>query len=947
MRILGRKEKKIAALLLAVVMLLGGCGKQAELSGGEELMTMTPAPGSESTQSPSSTPSEEPTQPLSPMPSAEATQSLSPMPSVEVTQPLSPASSEEPTQIPSMIPNAEPTQIPGLTPGAEPTQIPSLTPSAEPTQFLSPTPSATPTPSPSPMPSVEPTQSPSPIPSAEPTHLPSPTASATPTPSSSPLPTAKPTQAPTPTPTATPTPVWMETGTGFDVLSDGNNYVNGYYKHWGGEIADASDVICATEFVAVTEDAYYYYTNDPRVVVTIQQYDKDKKWIVPKEEYRKLVRGTRFTLEENTAYLSVTLRSSEWGIDVKSLFECGLIVGFVSEKPDFSVGTVDLDQSICGNPDRWRRGKYSETSGQLLFGDGGLSLDSYCAIEQVRYLISLPDKNWELQVLELTENNQIICRKKLINGEIWTPDKNAGKAAVTLVSTSKDTTFRQMEEMVQKYGSEIIGYYTDDGYNKVMHALTATEFVQKMNVGWNLGNSLDCKVKTRGLDANVKQELAWFNPYVEKSLIDYVAELGFNTIRIPVTWYYNTEVDEAGNLVIGEEFLARVKQVVNYAIENDLYVILNSHHDDEIIYAGVDDTEMKQVCKDAEALWRQIANYFKDYDEHLIFESYNEVDNREWSWTFGERAAEQVNQLNQVFVDTVRSTGGNNAQRILMVPTLIDKYKEQMLKAFTVPSDTASDRLIVQVHAYSQVFSQAIENDFILMEKYSRAWGVPIVIGEFGTTTKYFEPSLRTVHAANYIARAAKHGIKCIWWDNGGDYGIINRTDYSKSNLQMVEALFSGLDGMKCELGNEIIIDRPEDYADGSVQDKEIVVNRYWGAIATDKTGEAVSIPKGSKCVLSLTAQGDTSEVWLGSVAFYDKNGEVVSITTNNVARTTTAIKALFWTCDVPEEACYIRVSMYSPFTSISRDVFDQSLLEGKLKLSISVFDLEDVKLSR
>ncbi|MDD5901319.1 MAG: hypothetical protein PUC73_10565, partial [Lachnospiraceae bacterium] len=244
-------------------------------------------------------------------------------------------------------------------------------------------------------------------------------------------------------------------------------------------------------------------------------------------------------------------------------------------------------------------------------------------------------------------------------------------------------------------------------------------------------------------------------------------------------------------------------------------------------------------------------------------------------------------------------------------------------------------------------FSQAIENDFILMEKYSRQWGVPIVIGEFGTTTKYFEPSLRTVHAANYIARAAEHGIKCIWWDNGGDLGIINRTDYSKSNTAMIDALFSGLAGMKCELPNEIILDHPEDYVDGNVKDKEIVVNRYWGAIATDEDGEAIAIPKGSKCMLSLTAQGETSEVWLVSVVFYDKNGEIVPISTNNVSRTTTTIKALFWTCDVPEDACYIRVSMHSPFTSISREVFDRSLLEGKLKLSISVFDLEDVKLDR
>jgi len=825
--------------------------------------------------------------------------------------------------------------VPPLTSGIDQSQSLTVEPMATPGTKVTLSPvltegvTATPSPTPTVMPSSIPT----------PTVTPSPIPTPTVTPSPIPTPTAK------PTPGISPTPNIPEDGTGFDVLSDGDKYIYGYYKHWGGEFAEAQEAICATEFVAVNDKEYYYYTNDSRVVVTIQQYDKDNKWIVPKEEYRKLKRGTKVTLEENTEYLSITLRSSVWGIDVKELFEYGLVVGFVSSEPEFLVDTVELNPDICGDFGRWKRGTYSETTGELLLGTGGLSLEYYCEPMFERYLVSLSDKQLELQILELTQDNQVIRLKKLINGELWIPDNNTKRVAITLTSTSKDVKIEQMEDFVKQFGSELLECYQDDNYNKEMHTLTATEFMQKMNVGWNLGNSLDCKVKTRGLDANVKQELAWFNPYVEKSLIDYVAELGFNTIRIPVTWYYNTEVDAEGNLVIGKEFLARIKQVVNYAIENDLYVILNSHHDDEMIYAGVDDTEMAQVYKNAEDLWRQIAECFRDYDEHLIFEAYNEVDNRALSWSFGEKAAEQVNRLNQIFVDTVRSTGGNNANRILMVPTLIDKYNEQMLKAFVVPEDTAEDRLIVQVHAYSKLFSQTIENDFALMERYSKQWGVPIVIGEFGTTTQYFEPSLRAVHATNYIARAAEHGIKCIWWDNGGDFGIVNRTDYSKSDTELIDALFLGLEGVKCELAQEIILARPECFTDGSVQDEEIVVNRFWGAIATDCDGAAIAIPKGSKCVLSLTAQGETSEVWLGHVAFYDKNGEVVPVTTNNVSGTTTTIKALFWTCDVPEEACYIRVSLYSPFTSISREVFDQSLQDGKLILSVSVFDMEDVSL--
>lgn len=844
---------------------------------------------------------------------------------------------EEEIQRVSLTPNIEVTQVPRASSTAGPTKIPILesgmvtTPGKEPDNTT--------------LPSAAPTQevllTPDilPVPDATPTPCPILTASVTITP--------KPTATSVPTPAATPTLIAIPKGSGFDRLSDKDSYVYGYYKHWGGEFAETTEAICATEFVEVSEDEYYYYTNDPRVVVTIQQYDKDKKWIAPEEEYRKLERGTRIELEDNTEYLSITLRSAVWKLDVKELFECGLVVDFVTEKPDFGMESIAMNPELWQDLSAWQRGVYSEETGQLLLGDTGLSLKAYCETEQEKYLVLLPDHNWELRIFEFTEDNQVIELNKLVNGEIWIPEKNTEKIAVTLVDNVKGTTARQMEETIRKANLPLLEKYRDDNYNKEMREFTATEFMQTMNVGWNLGNSLDCKMKERGLDANVKQELAWFNPFVEKSLIDYVADQGFNTIRIPVTWYYNTGVDASGNLVIGEAFLARVKQVVNYAIENDLYVILNSHHDEEMIYAGVEETEMERVYQDAEALWRQIATYFKDYDEHLIFEAFNEVDNRELSWTFGEKAAEQANQLNQIFVDTVRGTGGNNKNRILMVPTLIDKYNEQMMKAFVVPKDTAKDRLIVQVHAYSMVFSQAIENDFALMESYSRQWGVPIVIGEFGTKTNYFEPSLRTVHATNYIARAAEHGIKCIWWDNGGDFGIIDRTDYSKSDKEMIDALFLGLEGRKCELEKEILLTEPEDYANGTVKDKELVVNRYWGAIATDRNGEAIAIPKGSKCMLSLTAQGEASEVWLGNVVFYDKNGEIVPITTNNVSRTTTTIKSLFWTCDVPEEACYIRVSMYDPFTNILRNVFDQSLEEGKLKLSISVFDSEDVRLNR
>ncbi|MDD5900412.1 MAG: cellulase family glycosylhydrolase, partial [Lachnospiraceae bacterium] len=529
----GQKMNKIAIFLLAMGMLFGGCGRKADPIATES-PTVTGAPML--TEAPVVTVS------LTPTGTPELT--MGSMPTEALTMTVSPALTESPmaTESPTVTESPASTEVPSETPLPVPTAEPTESPASMTTPIPTPMPSATPTPSPTP----------TPVPTVTPR----------------PTPTATPTATPLPVVIVTPTPVTIEGGTGFAVLSDGNNYVDGYYKHWGGEFEETKNAICATEFVAVTGDTYYYYTNDPRVLVTIQQYDKEKKWIIPKKEYRKLERGTKVTLEENTEFLSITLWSSVWGIDLKGLFECDLVIGFVSEEPDFSVHTVAMNLDTWGDPDRWQRGKYSESTGQLLLGDDGLSLGDYCTIEQVKYLVSLPEKSLELRIIELTQDNQVIRQKKLINGEIWTPDNNTEKAAVTLVSTSKDATVQELEEAVKQSGAKLLGYYQDDGYNTVMSPLTATEFVQKMNVGWNLGNSLDCKAKTRGLDANVKQELAWFNPYVEKALIDYVAECGFNTIRIPVTWFYNTGVDEEGNLVIGEEFLARVKQVVNYAIEN-------------------------------------------------------------------------------------------------------------------------------------------------------------------------------------------------------------------------------------------------------------------------------------------------------------------------------------------------------------------------------------------
>ena len=189
----------------------------------------------------------------------------------------------------------------------------------------------------------------------------------------------------------------------------------------------------------------------------------------------------------------------------------------------------------------------------------------------------------------------------------------------------KNTSYEEYKNIISNYQNFGLQAYNKYHANSKMKQVSASDFVKQMNVGWNLGNSLDskCVNGTRGLDAYINQELNWGNPYISKDLIDYVAQSGINTIRIPVTWYYNTGIDENGNLVVGSQWLARVQEVVDYAIANNMYVILNSHHDQPVLYAGVSEDKMQTVLKNTENLWRQIADYFKDYDEHLIFEGFN------------------------------------------------------------------------------------------------------------------------------------------------------------------------------------------------------------------------------------------------------------------------------------------------------------------------------------
>ena len=465
--------------------------------------------------------------------------------------------------------------------------------------------------------------------------------------------------------------------------------------------------------------------------------------------------------------------------------------------------------------------------------------------------------------------------------------------------------------------------------------LSATAFINSMNYGWNLGDSFDSKSNSnlRGTDGNLGQEAAWGNPVVTKELIHAVKNSGFNTIRIPITWYYNTYEDADGNLCINTAWLDRIAEVVDYCLEEGLYVIINTHHDDVLFYTGVSDSEFNTVLNNASQLWTQIADYFKDYDLHLIFEAYNEVDNKSNSFNYGDTAAAQMNQLNQVFVNAVRSTGSNNLDRILIVPTLLNGNSSIYLNSFTLPKDTAKNKLLVAVHTYTKSYSQDVEPLFQTLENFSQKISAPVIITEFGTTTEYSPAEMRTNHASNFISRAKAHGIKCIWWDNGYEYKIIDRYTLKATDNGIISALKSGYNGT-AYVSNSMQKFTSIDSFDLKMPNlgSGIIESAYWGTITTN-TKIQIS-ENASECILTLFSDGDATDIWLQRLLFYDSNGNYIK---------GYEIQAWNFTADIPDGAAYYIVSMNSPYRNISKETYAGYFSSGSLILYATTYNQSDI----
>lgn len=388
---------------------------------------------------------------------------------------------------------------------------------------------------------------------------------------------------------------------------------------------------------------------------------------------------------------------------------------------------------------------------------------------------------------------------------------------------------------------------------------TAAEAVANMRVGWNLGNTLESNsgdVNNMWIEAwtdrtPAKYETSWGQPVTKPELIKMFKDAGFNAIRVPVTWYphmeatfssvkwnnstgaldaWNPTTDDIGTQ-IQAAWMQRVHEVVDYVINQGMYCILNVHHDTGAantawLIASASDYTKQQARY--EAVWKQIAEEFKDYGDHLLFEGYNEMLDTYDSWCFASFAAPSnynasvateaytaINNYAQSFVNAVRATGGNNAQRNLIVTTYgacsgegtWNSHLQDPLKQMKLPTDQVANHLVFEVHAYPSLKSglSTAKNNVTKMMNFLQSnlssKGAPIIIGEWGTANDIeggkddydVRKADKLAFARYFVEQAKAKGFGTFYWMGLSDGEHRSVPEFNQADLK--DAIIKGYYG--------------------------------------------------------------------------------------------------------------------------------------------------------
>ena len=339
----------------------------------------------------------------------------------------------------------------------------------------------------------------------------------------------------------------------------------------------------------------------------------------------------------------------------------------------------------------------------------------------------------------------------------------------------------------------------------------AKDAVKNMGVGWNLGNTLDANDASKTWTTTEQHETCWGQPVTKPELMKMMKEAGFNSIRVPVTWYQ--EMDSDGN--VNEAWMNRVKEVVDYVIDNGMYCILNVHHDTgdgNTHWIHASSTNYNKNKAKFEKLWKQIAETFKDYDQHLLFEGYNEMldDNNTWNEpknkTDGYKA---INDYAKSFVTTVRNSGGNNASRNLIVNTYSASSTPNAMQNLDKPEN--SNHIIFQIHSYPNWKSKSnakTEIDNLISNIKSKLIDrAPVIIGEYATFTTwpskidyYAKDKEVALYAMDYLIKKTKeNGIGTCYWMGMSDGSYRDMPAFHQADLAqtLIKAYYGSIDGYK------------------------------------------------------------------------------------------------------------------------------------------------------
>lgn len=346
--------------------------------------------------------------------------------------------------------------------------------------------------------------------------------------------------------------------------------------------------------------------------------------------------------------------------------------------------------------------------------------------------------------------------------------------------------------------------------NTDMRELTSVQLTAEMGIGWNVGNSLEA---TGG-------ETAWGNPLISKQLIDAVKAAGFSAIRVPVAW---SRFSDAEAYTIQQDWLERVEEVVNYALDNDMYVVINNHWDGGWMNDPVYEKEY-YINDRLYTMWTQIATHFRDYDDRLLFAGSNEV-LMEGNYGTPTREFYTVqNGFNQTFINAVRSTGGRNVYRHLVVQGFNTNI-DHTVNFAVMPKDTVAQRMLMEVHYYDPYDFTLNENSNISQwgmnatdPEKTDSWGQEdwadtqfgrmktnfvdkgygVIIGEYGAISRTDEEGhdeyLRYYN--EYVTNSmVENGLVPFYWDNGysGNHGfaLFNRATGEVIQPGVVEAIVS------------------------------------------------------------------------------------------------------------------------------------------------------------